>query len=84
MSEIKNEIHGKLRFNSLALNKFQANWFKLSTELMTQVKTRQIQQRMRKQSNKSSVENSDSLANQCTVNKKVESLNSSKENKKNK
>lgn len=50
---------------------------------MTQVKTRQIQERMRKQSNKTSVENSESLANQCTVNKKVENLHTSKEKKKN-
>lgn len=67
----------------LASGFIAANWFKLSTELMTQVKTRQIQERMRKQSNKTSVENSESLANQCTVNKKVESLNTSKEKKKN-
>lgn len=44
----------------LASGFIAANWFKLSTELMTQVKTRQIQQRMRKQDNKSSVENSES------------------------
>ena len=48
----------------------QANWFKLSTELMTQVKTRQIQQRMRKQSIKSSVENTESLEDSAKESKK--------------
>lgn len=60
-----------------------ANWFRLSTELMTQVKTLQIQQRMRKQ-NRTSGENSRLSIHEHLENNSDENLNVSKEKKKTK
>ena len=61
---------------------FQANWFRLSTELMTQVKTLQIKKKMRKQSANS--EGISSPVGDKSIVDNDENLNAIKEGKKQK